>query len=67
MILALKVVVNCESGLEKNFLSTCYGHVFSKSCQYGIVEEKVYKDLKCVFVKSTQAYLQKCITWAKKI
>jgi len=50
MILALKVVVNCESGLEKNFLSTCYGHVFSKSCQYGIVEEKVYKDLKCVFV-----------------
>jgi hypothetical protein len=32
MTVALKVVVNYEFGLEKNFLSTCYGHVFSKAC-----------------------------------
>jgi len=42
MIGALKFVVNCESfGLEESFHGTCFGHVFSKACQYGIVEEKV--------------------------
>jgi len=42
MIGALKFVVNCESfGLEENFHGTCFGHVFSKACQYGIAEEKV--------------------------
>jgi hypothetical protein len=66
MIVALKAVINCESGLEESLLGTCFGHAFSKACQYGIVEKKVCKDLKCVFVKSTQADLQKCITWPKK-
>ncbi len=66
MIVALKVVINFESGLEENFLGTCFGHAFSKACQYNTTKEKVSKDLKCVFVKSTQANLQKCITWPKK-
>jgi len=67
MSIALKVVVNCESfGLKKNFQGTCFGHVFSKACQYGTIEEKVCKDLKYVFVKYVQTDLQKCITWPKK-
>jgi len=52
MTIALKVVINCEPlGLEKNFQGTCFGHAFSKACQYGIVEEKVCKDLKYVSIK----------------
>jgi len=67
MTTALKVVVNCESfGLEESFQGTCFGHAFSKACQYGTVEQKVCKVLKYVFMKFVQTYLQKCITWPKK-
>jgi hypothetical protein len=32
---ALKFVVKCETlGLEESFQGTCFGHVFSKACQY---------------------------------
>jgi hypothetical protein len=52
--IALKVIINYEPlGLEENFLGTCFGHAFSKACQYGIIEEKVCKDLKYAFIKST--------------
>ncbi len=47
MTTTLKVVVNYESfGLKENFNGMCFGHAFSKACQYSIVEEKVRKDLK---------------------
>jgi len=47
------LVQNCESfGLKESFQGTCFRHVFSKACQYGIVEEKVCKDLKYVYIKS---------------
>ncbi len=42
MTIVLKFVVNSELfGLEKSFQGTCFGHVFSKACQHGIIEEKV--------------------------
>jgi hypothetical protein len=51
MTIALKVV-NCEHlGLKESFHGICFGHAFSKTCQYGTVEEKVCKDLKYVFIK----------------
>jgi hypothetical protein len=54
MTIALKVVVNYEFfALEESFQGTCFGHVFSKACQYGTTKEKVCKDLKHVFDKST--------------
>ncbi len=66
MIIALKAIVNCEPfGLKENFQGACFGHAFSKRCQYSIAEEKVCKDLKYVYIKSTHANLQKCITWFK--
>jgi hypothetical protein len=50
----LKVVVNYEYfGLEENFQGTYFGHAFSKACQYGILNEKVWKDLKYVSIKCT--------------
>ncbi len=59
MIITLKAVVNYEPfGLENNFQGICFGHVFSKACQYGTEEEKVCKDLKYVYIKSIQAYLR---------
>jgi hypothetical protein len=64
---AFKSAINYESlRLKKSFRNTCFGHAFSKACQYGIVEEKICINLKYAFIKSTQAYLQKCITWLKK-
>jgi hypothetical protein len=54
----LKFVVNCESfSLEENVQGTCFRHAFSKACQYGVVEEKVCRNLKYVSIKSTQTYL----------
>jgi hypothetical protein len=67
MTATLKVVVNRKFlSLEESFQGTCFGHAFSKACQYGVAEEKVCKDLKHVFVKFAQADLQKCITRFKK-
>jgi hypothetical protein len=67
MSIVLKVVVNYESfGLGESFQGTCFGHVFSKACQYGITKGKVCKDLKYVSFKSIRANLQKCIIWFKK-
>ncbi len=67
MATSLKDVVNYEFiGLEKSFQGTCFGHVFSKACQYVITEEKVCEDLKYVSIKYIQTNMQKCITWPKK-
>ncbi len=51
---------------KKTFKALCFGHVFSKACQYGIAEENVYKDLKYVSIKFVHVNLQKCIIWLKK-
>jgi hypothetical protein len=41
MTTALKVVVNYEPfSLKESFQSTCFGHAFSKACQYGTVEKR---------------------------
>jgi 5'-3' exonuclease len=67
MTITLKAIVNYESfDLEESFQGTCFGHDFSMACQYGTTKEKVCKDLKYVSIRSTHAYLQKCITWRKK-
>ncbi len=53
--------------LEESFQGTWFGHVFSKACQYATSDEKVYKGLKYVSIKFTQVYLEKCITYPKKL
>jgi hypothetical protein len=63
-MLNLKFVVNCEYlGIEKSFHGTCFGHAFSKACQYGIAEEKICRNLKYVSIKFAQTNLHKCIIW----
>jgi hypothetical protein len=58
MINALKSIVNCEFlGIEEKFQATCFGHAFSKACQYGSVEEKVCNNLKYVSIKFAQTNL----------
>jgi hypothetical protein len=64
---ALKFVVNYEYlGIEESFQGTCFGHAFSKACQYGTAKENVCRNLKYVSIKSAQANLQKIIIWPKK-
>jgi hypothetical protein len=49
---ALKSVVKCETlGLEKSFQGICFGHVFSKACEYATIDDKVCKNLKYVSIK----------------
>jgi hypothetical protein len=63
----LKFVLSCEYlWLEERFQGTCFGHVFSKACQYGTIDKKVCKKLKYMSIKSTKVDLQICITWLKK-
>jgi hypothetical protein len=58
MIITLKLVVSCEYfNLEENFQGTFFRHVFSKAYEYGSAKEKIYHNLKYVFIKSTQANL----------
>jgi hypothetical protein len=36
MTITLKSIMNCEVfGMEGSFQGTCFGHAFSKTCQYG--------------------------------
>jgi hypothetical protein len=46
MTTTLKSIISCDMlGLEESFQSNCFGHAFSKACQYVTTEDKVYKDL----------------------
>jgi hypothetical protein len=66
MIRTLKSFVNYDVlGLTKSFQGSWFGNAFSKACQYVLVDEKLCKYLKCVFVKIAQPNIQKCITWPK--
>jgi hypothetical protein len=50
MTTILKFVVDCEVlGMEDSFQGTCFGHAFSKACQYGTIEKKDCKNLKTYF------------------
>jgi hypothetical protein len=52
MIVGLKYVISCDIlGLVESFWNSCFGHAFSKACQYASVNEKNCKGLKYVFVK----------------
>jgi hypothetical protein len=62
MITILKFVVDCEVfGVEESFQGTCFGHAFSKACQYGTAKEIFKKNLKHISIKLAQFNLQKCI------
>jgi hypothetical protein len=62
----LKLVVNYEALGRGSYQGTCFGHAFSKACQYVIVDEKVCRSLKHVSLKFAHVDLQKCIPWPKK-
>jgi hypothetical protein len=46
MTTTLKSIVSFDMlSLEENFQGICFGHAFSKACQYATTEEKVCKNL----------------------
>jgi hypothetical protein len=50
MVATLKSIINYEIlGLRKGFKGSCFGHAFSKACQYVTTYKKVWKGLKYVF------------------
>jgi hypothetical protein len=55
MTIALKSIVSCDMlGLEENFQGFCFGHAFSKACQYVTIEKKICKYLQYVSIKATK-------------
>jgi len=44
-------------GLEKSFKGTCFGHAFSKMCQYATIDTKVCKSLRYISIKVAHGYL----------
>ncbi len=66
MIVALKSVISCEAlNLPQPFNGTYFGHALSKAVQYATNDNKIFKDLVLINVKSTQTSFQSCITWPK--
>ncbi len=66
MTTTLKSIIKCEViDLNEKFQGNCFGHVFSKACQYAITNEKVCKNLWFISIKYAQLNLQKCVTWPK--
>jgi len=64
---ALKAIVPCvDLDKAKPFDGYCFGHTLSKVCQYVTFDEKVGCGLLYASIKSTQADVQKCITWPNK-
>jgi hypothetical protein len=54
MTIVLKYVVKCEVlGLDESFEGSYFCHVFSKTCQNAIIDEKNYRNFKFVLIKST--------------
>jgi hypothetical protein len=49
------------------WLNVFKSHAFFKVFQYATTKKRMCKGLKYVSIKSTQAYLQKCITWFKML
>jgi hypothetical protein len=49
-------------GLDESFQGICFGHVFSKVCQYAIIDKKICNFLKSCFHQIYPINLQKCIT-----
>ncbi len=45
------LLLNVILGLEESFQWTCFGHAFSKVCQYATTNDKVCKNLKYVYIK----------------
>jgi hypothetical protein len=57
MIGALKSIINCESfGLEESFQGTCFGHVFSKACQYHNRKKSLQKFEICFYQVYTSKF-----------
>ncbi len=55
MTITFKSIVNCEIlGLEESFNGIYFGHAFSKTYQYVIIEKKVCKSCKIVSIKFAQ-------------
>jgi hypothetical protein len=66
MTTTLKSIVSYESlSMMEWFQGTYFEHACYKTYQYAIVEERVFRGLKYVFLKFAQANLQKRITWPK--
>ncbi len=60
MIFVLKYIICCETlGLQESFNGICFGHAFSKACQYATIDEKVCRNIRYVSIKAIQANLQK--------
>jgi len=58
MTYALKSIISYETlGLQESFNGICFGHVFSKACQYAVTDEKMCRNIRYISIKAIQANL----------
>jgi len=61
-----KQIVNDQRlGIFAPFEGVCFGHAFSKACQYATFDEKVNSNLQRVNIKFVQSTIQNCKAWPK--
>jgi hypothetical protein len=54
IVIILKSIVKCQVlPINEHFQGICFGHGFSKACQYLTTNEKVCKKLRFISIKST--------------
>ncbi len=64
---ALSYEVSCAPlKLTTPWQGSCFGHVFSKPCQYACNDATICLGFREVNLKATQSTLQKIIMWIKK-
>jgi hypothetical protein len=58
MTTTLKSIVNSDMlGLQESFKGICFGHAFSKACQYATTKENNCEDLQYMSIKYAQGDL----------
>ncbi len=66
MTTTIEFVISCGAlSLLVLFHGACFGHIMSKASQHATNDDKISKYLAPISVKSTQVFLQSCITWPK--
>ncbi len=67
MIATLKSKISCDAlSLPQHFDGSCFGHAMNEVVQYATKDNKIFKELAPINVKSTQTSFKAYIIWRNK-
>ncbi len=66
MTITLKSKISCEAlSQPQHFDGSCFGYVMSKAIQYATNDNKIFKDLALINVKTTETSFKAYIIWRR--